>query len=127
MSIISTKYSTLRINTKEILKEVELAELSRRRRAAQYAAKEMKKNVNMRGKSTPGSFPARFTGDLFRSIGYQLDKADRSAIVGSKSFKAHLLEFGHGDGKTQNRYPFVVPSLLKAEGEIIKIMSERYF
>lgn len=128
MSItIKNKFSTLKLNTFDILKDIDLEELKRRKEAARYAVGVMKKNVSRKGTSTPGGYPARRTGTLKRKIGMKLLKNDRSAMVGSKDFKAHLLEFGHGDGKERNKRPFVMPSLLEAEPEIIRIMSRSYF
>lgn len=126
-TIIKNKFSKLIINTDDILKEIDHNELVRRRDAARYAVKIMKKNVGKKGVSVPGSYPARRTGTTRRKIGMQLLKQDRSAKVGSKDFKAHLLEFGHGDGKERNKRPFIFPSLREAEPGIIKIMSREYF
>jgi hypothetical protein len=126
-SIIKGKFSKLQLNTDDILKEIELNELSKRKDASRHAVKVMKDNANSRGMSTPGGYPSRQSGTLFKSIGYKLLKKDRSAMIGSKDFKIHLLEFGHGDGKQRNKRPLIRPSLLQAEGEIIRIMSERYF
>ena len=125
--LIKEKYSGLRLNTEDIFKEIDLNELERRRDAAKYAVKVIKKNVGRKGVSTSGGFPARRTGTTRRKIGMQLLKFDRSAKVGSKDFKAHLLEFGHGDGKERNKRPFLVPSLREAEPGIIEIMSREYF
>ncbi len=125
--LVKGKYSQLRLNTEDILKEIDLNELERRRDAAKYAVKIMKKNVGKKGASVSGGYPAKRTGTTRRKIGMQLLKQDRSAKVGSKDFKAHLLEFGHGDGKERNKRPFVFPSLREAEPEIIKIMSREYF
>lgn len=125
--VIKNKFSKLTLNTEEIFKEIDMHELNRRREAAKYATKIMKKNASRKGVSTPGGFPARRTGVFKKKLAYRLVKKDRSAIVGSKSPLAHLLEFGHGDGKERNKRPIVVPSLLQAEPGIIKIMSSRYF
>lgn len=128
MSItIKNKFSTLKLNTFDILKDIDVAELVRRKEAARYAVGVMKNNVSKKGTSTPGGYPSRRTGTTKRKIGMQLLKHERSAMVGSKDFKAHLLEFGHGDGKERNKRPFIFPSLKEAEPQIIRIMSERYF
>lgn len=125
--LIKGKFSQLRLNTDDILKDIDSNELERRRDAAKYAVKVMRRNVSKKGVSTPGGYPARRTGTTRRKIGMQLLKQDRSAKVGSKDFKAHLLEFGHGDGKERNKRPFVFKSLLEAEPGIILIMSREYF
>jgi len=124
---ITGKFSSLTLNTEDIFKEIDKNELERRREAAKFAAKTMRKNIRGKGISSPGGYPTKRTGTLAKSISYQLDKQDRSAKVGTKDFKAHLLEFGHGDGKTRNKRPFVMKSLREAEDEIIKIMSKEYF
>lgn len=126
-TIIKSKYSKLTLNTEDILKEIDWNELMRRREAALHAVKVMRKNVSKKGVSVSGGFPAKRTGTTRRKIGMQLLKEDRSAKVGSKDFKAHLLEFGHGDGKERNKRPFVMPSLREAEPKIIMIMSREYF
>ncbi len=126
-TIVKGRFSKLILNTDDILKEIDHNEFVRRRDAAKHATKVMKKNVGKKGVSVSGGYPARRTGTTRRKIAYMLIKRDRSAIVGSKDFKAHLLEFGHGDGKERNKRPFVFPSLREAEPEIIKIMSREYF
>ena len=125
--VFKSKFSTLTSYVDDIAKDIDLNEFTRRKKAAKYAVKVMKKNVNKKGVSKPGNFPGRKTGANFRKIGMRLVKTDRSAMVGSKDFKAHLLEFGHGDGKERNKRPFVFRSLREAEPEIIKIMSSEYF
>ena len=126
-TLIKGKYSKLILNTDDILKAIDFNEVLRRRDAARYAVKVMKKNVGKKGVSVSGGYPARRTGTTRRQIGMSLLKEDRSAMVGSKDFKAHLLEFGYGDGKERNKRPFVFKSLREAEPEIIKIMSRKYF
>ena len=126
-TLIKGKFSRLQLNTEDIFKDIDEEEFLRRKKAAKYAVKVMKKNVGKKGVSTPGGFPARRTGTTRRKIGMRLIKGDRSALVGSKDFKAHLLEFGHGDGKERNKRPFVFRSLREAEPEVIRIMSESYF
>lgn len=125
--IFKTKFSTLTLNTADIFKEIDFNEFERRRDAAKYAVKIMKKNVGKKGKSSSGGFPARRTGTTRRKVGMQHIKRDRSTRVGSKDFKAHLLEFGHGDGKERNKRPFIFRSLRQAEPVIIGIMSRSYF
>jgi len=125
--VLKNKFSKLTLNTDDILKEIDFNEFERRRDAATYAVKVMKNNVGKKGISVPGGFPAKRTGTTRRKIGKQFLKKDRSAKIGSKDFKAHLLEFGHGDGKERNKRPFVFRSLREAEPEIIRIMSREYF
>lgn len=125
--LIKSKYSQLRLNTADIIKEIDFNELVRRRDAANFAVTVMKKNISKKGVSRGGGFPTKRTGVLRKRVGMQLMKADRSAKVGSKDFKAHLLEFGHGDGKERNKRPFVFRSLREAEPGIIAIMSREYF
>lgn len=127
MTVISTKFSKLVLNTDDIIKLIDSNELIRRKAAAKHAVGVMKKNVSKKGVSTVGGFPTRRTGVTKRKIRMQLLKFDRSAKIGSTDFKAHLLEFGWGDGKERNKRPFVMRSLLQAEPEIIRIMSQEYF
>lgn len=124
---IKNPFSKLELYTDDIIKTIQDNEFVRRKDAAKYASQVMKKNVNRKGSSKPGEFPGRKTGSTFRKIGYQLIKIDRSAKIGSKDFKAHLLEFGHGDGKERNKRPFIFRSLRQAEPGIITIMSREYF
>jgi hypothetical protein len=124
---IKGKFSSLELFTEDIIKTIDRNELTRRKDAAKHAVKVMRDNIGQKGYSNPGGFPARRTGALKRSIGSRLLKSDRSAMVGTTNFKAHLLEYGHGDGKERNKRPFVVPSLEQAEPEIIRIMSREYF
>lgn len=126
-TLIKGKFSRLTLNTDDIFKEIDHNEFIRRRDAGKYAVKVMKKNVGKKGVSVSGGYPARVTGTTRRKIGMRLLKRDRSVMVGSKDFKAHLLEFGHGDGKERNKRPFVFRSLREAEPEVIKIMSREYF
>lgn len=126
-NVIKTKFSSLTLNTDDIFKEIEKHEMLRRREAAQFTVKVLKKNANKKGESIPHGLPRRRTGNLFRSMGYRLLKDDRSAIVGSKDPKVHLLEFGHGNGKQRNKRPIIKPSFRQAERGIITIMSRPYF
>ena len=127
MTVVKMRYSKLTLNTDSIIKDIDRAEFERRKDAAKYAAGVMRKNISRKGISSPGGFPTRRTGALRRKVGFRLLKLDRSAMVGSKDFKAHLLEFGHGDGKERNKRSFVMPSLREAEPVIIGIMSRDYF
>lgn len=122
-----TKFTRLRINTDSIMQEIRAHEKENRREAAKLGANQMRKNINRKGSSTPGSYPARRKGILKRSVKYRLFKHNETAKVGSSDRKAHLLEYGHGDGKQKNKRPFVRRSLLEVENEMISIMSRRYF
>lgn len=125
--IIKSSYSTLTLFTDDVIKAIDKNELQRRREASRYGAKVMRQNVNKKSKSTPGGFPARLSGEVYKSIGWQLVKGENASMIGSKSFKSHLLEWGHGDGKERNKRPFVMPSLVQAEPEMVSIMSRRYW
>ena len=127
MKTYGGKFSKLTSYTDDIINTIDLNEFLRRKEAAQYAVKIMKKNANKKGLSKPGEFPGRKTGTNVRKIGMKLLKADRSAMIGSKDFKIHLLEFGWGDGKERNKRPLVFRSLRQAEPGIIAIMSREYF
>jgi len=125
--VFKNKFSTLTSYTDDIIKTIDFNEFERRRDAAKYAAKVMRKNISRKGLSTPGDYPGLKTGTLKKKVGFRHLKKDKSSIVGSKSPHAHLLEFGHGDGKERNKRPFVFRSLREAEPEIINIMSREYF
>lgn len=126
-TILKTKFSRLTLNTKGIIDLIDISELIRRKDAAKYAARVMKKNVGRKGgRSRSGGFPKKRSGRNYRAVGLRLLKNDRSAVVGSRDPKAHLLEFGHGDGKEINKRPFVYRSLAQAEPKIIEIMSKPY-
>lgn len=127
VKIIRHKFSQLNLHTDDITKEIEAHGLRTVRKAARHAAKIMRRNVSSKGVSTPHSFPGMRTGGLRRSVGFRIDKNDNTAFVGSKSPVVHLLEFGHGDGKTRNKRPFVAKSLDEAAPEVQRIMSEEYF
>lgn len=127
MTMIRTKYSTLTINTDAILKSIDKNEIERRREAAKLGAKRMRKNISSKSKSSPNAYPAKMSGTLYKSIGFRLVPNDTVAMIGSKDSKVHLLEFGHGDGKSRNKRPFITKSLLEVEDEMIAIMSRRYW
>lgn len=127
MSTIVTKFSSLTINTKKIMNDIDREEFKRRREAAQFAAKNMRERISSISRSNPGDYPAKMSGRLKKSIRYEFLKEYRSAKIGSTDFKAHLLEFGHGDGKIRNKRPFIRPSLLADEEAIIRIMSRKYW
>ena len=111
-----------------VVKDLEKSEENSRRKALQYAAKKMRKNISKRSVSTSGDFPGRRTGGLRKSIRYKLKTGKKGvSFVGSTAPHAHLLEFGHGDGKERNKRPFVNKTLLEEEQEIINILSTEYF
>lgn len=112
----------------DVMKEIDKEEENARREALKYAAKIMRKNISKKGISTPNGYPTRRTGGLKKSIRYRLKtRVAKTSFVGSTAPHAHLLEFGHGDGKERNKRPFVGKTLLAEEGEIIRILSGEYF
>lgn len=112
----------------DVIKDIDKGELEARRNALKYAAKTMRKNISKKGVSTPGGYPTRRTGGLRKSIRYQLKTGvDKVSFVGSTAPHAHLVEFGHGDGKEQNKRSFVNKTLLAEEATLIDIMSVGYF
>ena len=125
--VFKGNFSKYTSNMDDIFADIDSNELERRKDASKYAVKIMKRNASKKGVSSPGGFPARRSGVTRRKIGMQLLKKDRSAKIGSKDFKIHLIEFGHGDGKERNKRPLVFPSLQEAEPGIIGIMSREYF
>ncbi len=111
-----------------VVKDLEKSEENSRRKALQYSAKKMRKNISKRSVSTSGDYPGRRSGGLRKSIRYKLKTGKKGvSFVGSTAPHAHLLEFGHGDGEEQNKRPFVNKTLLEEEQEIINILSTEYF
>lgn len=127
MKRIKSTFSTLELHTEDIIDLIDESEMERRKEAAKAVSKIMKKNVSRKGTSSPGAYPGYRTGTTKRKIGYKMLKADRSVVVGTKDFKAHLLEFGHGDGKNKNKRPFIFRTFRENRHVIERIMSERYF
>jgi len=126
-TVIKTQNTRLVLNTDDIIKDIEQNEVIRRRAAGRYAVKVMRDNISKKGLSVSGNFPSKQTGKLRRSIGMKMLPRERAVLVGTKDWKAHLLEFGHGDGKTRNKRPFVYRSLVEAEPQVITIMSKKYW
>ncbi len=126
-TVIKTKHTRLVLNTDDIIKDIDRNELIRRRAAGRAAVKVMRDNVSKKGVSVPGGYPAKQTGKGRRAIGMRLLRNERAVLVGTKDWKAHLLEFGWGDGKTRNKRPFVFRSLKEAEATAIVIMSKEYW
>lgn len=113
---------------KTVIKDVIKEEIAHRKEAVKYAKKKMRKNISIKGESLPGEYPGLLTGNLKKGIKYKM-KTGVSGVsfVGSVSPHAHLLEFGHGDGKMYNKRPFVRRTLEEEKDEIKKILSETYF
>jgi HK97 gp10 family phage protein len=112
----------------EVVKDLNKSEAKSRKEALKHAAKKMRKNISKRSVSTSGGFPGRRTGGLRKSIRFKFKTGKPGvSFVGSTAPHSHLLEFGHGDGKEQNKRPFVGKTLLEEEQEIIKILSTEYF
>jgi len=126
-TIIKTQNTRLVLNTDDIIKDIDRNEFIRRRQAGRYAVKVMRDNISKKGVSTPGGYPAKRTGKTRRNIGMKMLRNERAVLVGSKDWKAHLLEFGWGDGKSRNKRPFVYRSLVEAEPGVIAIMSKEYW
>lgn len=101
----------------------------RLRKAGKHTAGVMRRNLGSTGTSSPGGYPAKRTGYLQKKTGYTLVKTvdDPYVKVGSKSPHAHLLEFGHGDGKSRNKRPFISRSFDEAGAEVLRILSKAYF
>lgn len=113
--------------TDDIMKEIRKSELASRREALKFAAKQMRKNISSRSVSSPGGFPGRRSGGLRKSIRFKLKTGVPDvSFVGSTAPHAHLVEFGHGDGKEQNKRPFVHKTLREEEPKLIEIMSTEY-
>lgn len=128
MDVIKMAGTRLELYTKDIEKAINKAEAQYRKKAVQHAAKIMRRNLADGDTSLPGDFPSKQTGELQKSIGYKLITGKPgTSFVGSKSSVAHLLEFGHGDGKVYNKRPFVRRTLDEEADKIEEIMSNEYF
>ena len=87
----------------------------------------MRQNISDPEPSLPGEYPGRLTGNLRKGIAYKNDpQMPHATIIGSKSPHSHLLEFGHGDGKSFNKRPFFNRTLDEEENAVIDIMSKRW-
>jgi len=81
--------------------------------------------------SAPGEPPAQRTGTLRGSIAYETESTvgGYNAIIGSPEKYAPVLEYGallwHG-GEILPR-PFMRPALVEIQGELMSIMSGRWF
>ena len=126
-TVIKGQYSRLVLNTDDIIKDIDRNEVIRRRAAGRHAVKVMRDNISKKGVSVPGGYPAKQTGKGRRAIGMKMLPRERAVLVGTKDWKAHLLEFGWGDGKSRTKRPFVFRSLVEAEPQVITIMSKSYF
>jgi HK97 gp10 family phage protein len=127
--IIKGTFANLSINTDQIMKDIEKDEADRRNEAAKYAVKAIKEKIKNKKISTPGNAPGRLTGNLYKSIKSRksLKSQERVSAVGSTAPHAHLLEFGHGDGKEINKRPFFRSTLLEESKNIEDILSREYF
>lgn len=128
-SRISTPWTKFVSHADDISKLVGEVSEERLRAAGKHTAGVMRRNLSAKGTSSPGGYPAKRTGYLQKKTGYTLVRTidDPYVKVGSKSPHAHLLEFGHGDGKSRNKRPFIRRSFDEAGTEILRILSKRYF
>lgn len=114
----------------EIEKDLERAELRAIKKAAVYAARKVRKNLGKRSPSKSGQYPGYKTQNLKKSIKtkHRITRhtGEHVSIVGSTAPHAHLLEFGHGDGKNNNKRPFLRRTLTEESREIQKILSDRW-
>lgn len=119
---------TYNSNLRQVLRDIDKKETKHRKEALKHVARKMRKNLNKRGVSSFGQYPGRRTGMLKKSIGFRARGPEKkTSIVGTKSKIAHLLEFGHGDGKERNKRPFISRTLQEEKDNIEKIMSTRYW
>ena len=112
---------------KAVEDEILKAERKVRMKAARHIASAMRKNLGHIGRSLPGNFPGKKSGNLQKGIKVpNNDKkyGDHVSIVGSTAPHTHLLEFGHGDGKNQNKRPFFRRTFEEEAERAKQIMSE---
>ena len=113
----------------KIIKQIESGDLIARKKAAQHLTKRMRKNISSRGIPSPGDFPKKYTGNLVKGIGYKTTQKGE-VIAGARSSHAHLLEFRHRTAKSgslSNKFPFFVRTFEEEKGEMIDIMSKKWF
>ena len=129
MEKIKIGNTLLQTDTKAIIKDINKAELQNRTKALQYLRKQMRAKISKKGRSSPGDYPGKMTGNLRKGIGFKkkLKSDPYTSIFGSRAPHSHLLEFGHGDGKSINKRPFFNRTLMEENETIINIMEEKYF
>lgn len=120
-----------------LTRDIDKAENRALMKAARHLRKVMRAKLNTRRVSQPGEAPGRVTGDL--SKGAKIDnhrKGHKVFVgVGAPAHHAHLLEFGTAErvvAKTGARVgrvaprPFLGPTFEEEQGEVQKILSERW-
>lgn len=112
--------------TPKILAQIDKSDLIARRKAAVHLARRMRKNIGKKGRSSPGEFPGKYTGNLRKGIGVKTTQK-RDVLVGSKAPHSHLLEDGHEPNKTQTKRPFFKRSFKEEKNAMIDIMSKKWF
>ena len=131
MSILKMSHSALEINVDAIFKDIEAGEKRNRNAAVNHMLKAFRKNVSKKGVSKLGEFPGKFAGTLAKSFKKKDISdgifGDKKTMFGTTDSKAHLLEWGHGDGKTKNKRPFWDRTILETEDEVLNILSKPYF
>lgn len=105
---------------RDFLKE----EKENRREAAKHVAGQMRKNLS----GGRAGLPGRVTGNLRKGVGFRGNArsktGERMALVGNSAPHAHLLEFGHGDGKAFNKRPYFTRTFKEEKAEIMRILGQ---
>lgn len=126
---------TIKSYIKDIEKEIQQAEREKLKKAAQHVHKKIRDKIKHRRISQPGEPPGRYSGNLYKGIGYSVGKDE--AIVGTKppANHAHLLEFGTEQrtvkktgkdaGKVVAR-PFLLPTFDEEKETVKNILSEKW-
>lgn len=122
---------------KQIERDLKKGRREKLKKAGQHVQKAIKEKVKTKRISQPGEPPGRFSGNLYKGIGYQVKPEDEEVLVGARppAYHAHLLEFGTEQrtvektgkdaGKVEAR-PFIFPTFEEEKEEVKRILSEEW-
>src|SRR5690606_24660187 len=122
---------------KQIEKDLKKARRVKLQKVGQHVRKAIRDKIKHKRISQPGEPPGRFSGNLYKGIGYQVKPDDEEVLVGAgpPAYHAHLLEFGteqrtvEKTGKDAGRVearPFLLPTFEEEKDEIERILSEEW-
>lgn len=111
----------------QFMQQIEKSDIIARRKAAQYMAKKLRKNIGKRGTSSPGGMPSRQTGNLRKGVSFIMTKKDKAFYVGVKAPHAHLLEYGHETNVAESKRPFFKKTFQKEKNKMISLITEPWF
>lgn len=105
---------------KEVTADIRKSNRENLRAACIFARDNIKDVIETRKKSVPGAPPGKFSGQLYKSITYQVK--DNEGLVGSNHFVAPLLELGTEKMKPR---PYFVVTLEKITPYLKEILARR--